>query len=317
VLRSAPMGHPPASGQPFEREALGAEGVFGLVGLASLPAATAQAIGHLDLVCHGQIVHRVAAILHELDGNQVGERALGLLEHLQSLAKALPPEAPGVLDQVDGAADGRACHGASAFGSPRSDSGSAFQRPIGPREHHTPPSVNAARCRAKKQPAGAMDGPAGVKKWRGQEAKCPCFARENPGVASACDAECDAFSPMARITTHEPRDPFVVPLHEWAAIGLPEPSTIRLVKLELTDLSITRAASFRRRIARRLRNPLNASATLPGVFGDSREISSLSRLAKLQRCQSSTLRTNESRAREAGLGGEGVAAGAGSEGVRA
>ena len=54
----------------------------------------------------GQIVHRVAAILHELDGNEVGERALGLLEHHQSLAKAHLPEGLGLFDQVDDAADG-------------------------------------------------------------------------------------------------------------------------------------------------------------------------------------------------------------------
>ncbi len=120
--------------------------MFGLVGRVSLPAATAHAIGHLDLVCHGQIGHRFAAILHELDGNQVGERAFGLHEHLQALAKDLLTEALGVLDQVDDAADGRVCHGVSAFGSPRSDSGTAFQRPIGPREQHTPLFVNAARC---------------------------------------------------------------------------------------------------------------------------------------------------------------------------
>ena len=40
---------------------------------------------------------------------------------------------------------------------------------------------------------------------------------------------------LARITTHEPRDPFDVPLQEWAEIGLPKPSTARLVKFVSID----------------------------------------------------------------------------------
>jgi mRNA interferase MazF len=40
---------------------------------------------------------------------------------------------------------------------------------------------------------------------------------------------------LARITTHEPRDPFDVPLVSWADVGLPKPSTIRLLKLVSID----------------------------------------------------------------------------------
>jgi len=40
---------------------------------------------------------------------------------------------------------------------------------------------------------------------------------------------------LARITAHGPRDPFDVPLQGWAEIGLPKPSTARLVKLVSID----------------------------------------------------------------------------------
>lgn len=56
--------------------------------------------------------------------------------------------------------------------------------------------------------------------------------KRRPGVVLAIDSN-DLL--LARITTHDPRDPFDVPLQEWAAIGLPKPSTIRLVKLVSID----------------------------------------------------------------------------------
>ena len=56
--------------------------------------------------------------------------------------------------------------------------------------------------------------------------------KRRPGVVLAIDSS-DLL--LARITTHEPRDPFDVPLQEWAAIGLPKPSTARLVKLISID----------------------------------------------------------------------------------
>jgi hypothetical protein len=48
--------------------------------------------------------------------------------------------------------------------------------------------------------------------------------KRRPGVVLASDAK-DLL--LARITTHEPRHPFDVPLQDWAAIGLPKPSTAR------------------------------------------------------------------------------------------
>ena len=56
--------------------------------------------------------------------------------------------------------------------------------------------------------------------------------KRRPGVVLAIDSN-DLL--LARITTHEPRDQFDVSLDGWAAIGLPKPSTIRLVKLVSID----------------------------------------------------------------------------------
>ena len=56
--------------------------------------------------------------------------------------------------------------------------------------------------------------------------------KRRPGVVLAIDST-DLL--LARITTHEPRDQFDVSLDGWAAIGLPKPSTIRLVKLVSID----------------------------------------------------------------------------------
>jgi hypothetical protein len=47
----------------------------------------------------------------------------------------------------------------------------------------------------QKKPAGAMDGPAGVKKVAGTGTEQTWFHSGKPGVESKCDAECDAFSP--------------------------------------------------------------------------------------------------------------------------
>ena len=56
--------------------------------------------------------------------------------------------------------------------------------------------------------------------------------KRRPGVVLAIDST-DLL--LARITTHEPRDHFDVSLEGWAAIGLPKPSTVRLVKLLSID----------------------------------------------------------------------------------
>ena len=56
--------------------------------------------------------------------------------------------------------------------------------------------------------------------------------KRRPGVVLAIDST-DLL--LARITTHEPRDQFDVPLQGWAEIGLPKPSTARLVKLVSID----------------------------------------------------------------------------------
>ena len=102
---------------PFERQALSAQKKFHLAGLIPLPAAAAQTVGHLDLISHGQVIHRVATIFHEFDGDEVGETSLRLLEHKQTLAKALLPEALGLFDQMDDATDGRVFHEVLAVGS--------------------------------------------------------------------------------------------------------------------------------------------------------------------------------------------------------
>ena len=56
--------------------------------------------------------------------------------------------------------------------------------------------------------------------------------KRRPGLVLAIDAN-DLL--LARITTHEPRDQFDVRLEGWAAIGLPRPSTARLLKLISID----------------------------------------------------------------------------------
>ena len=56
--------------------------------------------------------------------------------------------------------------------------------------------------------------------------------KRRPGVVLAIDST-DLL--LARITTHEPRDQFDVSLEGWAEIGLPKPSTARLVKLVSID----------------------------------------------------------------------------------
>jgi len=56
--------------------------------------------------------------------------------------------------------------------------------------------------------------------------------KRRPGVVLAIDLN-DLL--LARITTHEPRDPFDVSLEDWAAISLPKPSTVRLLKLVSID----------------------------------------------------------------------------------
>jgi len=57
-------------------------------------------------------------------------------------------------------------------------------------------SLKLARGRMprEKQPAGAMDGPAGVKKVAGTGTEQTRFHSGNQGVAISCDAKCDAIS---------------------------------------------------------------------------------------------------------------------------
>jgi len=56
--------------------------------------------------------------------------------------------------------------------------------------------------------------------------------KRRPGVVLASDTN-DVL--LARLTTHDPRDPFDVRLEDWAAIGLPKPSIVRLLKLVSID----------------------------------------------------------------------------------
>ena len=59
--------------------------------------------------------------------------------------------------------------------------------------------------------------------------------KRRPGIVLAGDSS-DFL--LARITTHEPRDPFDVRLEDWAAVGLPKPSTVRLLKLVSLDVRL-------------------------------------------------------------------------------
>lgn len=59
--------------------------------------------------------------------------------------------------------------------------------------------------------------------------------KRRPGVVLAGDAS-DFL--LARITTHEPRDQFDVRLDDWATVGLPKPSTVRLLKLVSLDVRL-------------------------------------------------------------------------------
>ena len=63
--------------------------------------------------------------------------------------------------------------------------------------------------------------------------------KRRPGVVLAIDST-DLL--LARITTREPRDQFDVSLEGWAAIGLPKPSTVRLVKLLSIDARLVHHA---------------------------------------------------------------------------
>jgi len=56
--------------------------------------------------------------------------------------------------------------------------------------------------------------------------------KRRPGVVLAGD---DSDVLLARITTHEPRDSFDVRLDNWTTVGLPRPSTVRLMKLACLD----------------------------------------------------------------------------------
>jgi len=51
--------------------------------------------------------------------------------------------------------------------------------------------------------------------------------KRRPGIVLPADA---SNLLLARITTHEPLDSFVIIIEDWAAIGLPKPSTARLLK---------------------------------------------------------------------------------------
>jgi hypothetical protein len=59
--------------------------------------------------------------------------------------------------------------------------------------------------------------------------------KRRPGVVLASDSQ---DLPLARLTTHPPRDAFDVALHNWAACGLPKPSTARLIKLIAIDVRL-------------------------------------------------------------------------------
>ena len=114
VIRA--LAGPPAPRHLLERQPLGTQEKLDLAAGVALPTAAAQAVGDLDFLSLSQIVHRVAAILHELDRDEVRERALRLLEDHETLAEALLAEGLGLLDEVNDAADGGVFHGMLAVG---------------------------------------------------------------------------------------------------------------------------------------------------------------------------------------------------------
>ena len=56
--------------------------------------------------------------------------------------------------------------------------------------------------------------------------------KRRPGLVLASDTN-DLL--LARVTTQQPRNEFDVPLADWAAIGLPRASIVRLLKLVAID----------------------------------------------------------------------------------
>ena len=56
--------------------------------------------------------------------------------------------------------------------------------------------------------------------------------KRRPGIVLAGDTS-DLL--LARITTHEPRGSLDIRLEDWASVGLPKPSTVRLLKLVSLD----------------------------------------------------------------------------------
>ena len=56
--------------------------------------------------------------------------------------------------------------------------------------------------------------------------------KRRPGLVLAAD---DNDLLLARLTTHPPRAASDVPLQDWAKLGLPQPSTVRLTKLATVD----------------------------------------------------------------------------------
>ncbi|MDH5642399.1 MAG: type II toxin-antitoxin system PemK/MazF family toxin [Nitrospira sp.] len=56
--------------------------------------------------------------------------------------------------------------------------------------------------------------------------------KRRPGLVLISD---DGDLVIARVTTHAPRDPSDVALTDWAEIGLPRASTVRLTKLATID----------------------------------------------------------------------------------
>ena len=102
--RVVPAGEPPEGGRFRAQEKLH------LAGGVSLPAAAAEPVAHLDLIAQAEIVYRIAAILDELERDEVGEGALFLLEHDQPLPEALLSEGLDLFDQVDDASDARITH---------------------------------------------------------------------------------------------------------------------------------------------------------------------------------------------------------------
>ena len=97
----AGLGPGPLSFDNLEAGRLGAQKEFHFALRVLLPLAARQPLPDFDLVPDVHVIHAVAAVVGEFDGNIVGEAPSALFDHHHPFAKALLPERLGGFDQVD------------------------------------------------------------------------------------------------------------------------------------------------------------------------------------------------------------------------